>query len=68
MNFMETTNQKPITDTQKLEQQKHKHRTKENQQTSREETKRRRRRKKKETDKNCTNNEKTGNRLERSTY
>ena len=66
---METTNQKPITDTQKLEQKEHKHSTKENHQTSREETKRRRRRKrKKKTDKNCTNNQKTGNRLERSTY
>lgn len=67
---METTNQKPITDTQKLEQKEHKHSTKENHQTSREETKRRRRKrkKKKKTDKNCTNNQKTGNRLERSTY
>ena len=44
---METTNQKPITDTQKLEQKEHKHSTKENHQTSREETKRRRRKRKK---------------------
>ena len=44
---MEATNQKPITDTQKLEQKEHKHSTKENHQTSREETKRRRRRKRK---------------------
>ena len=41
MNPMVTTNQKPITDTQKLERKEQKHTTKENHQTTREETKRR---------------------------
>ena len=40
MYTMVTTNQKPSTDTQKLERKKHKQTTKENHQTIREETKR----------------------------
>ena len=58
---MVTTNQKPITDQQKLKRKEHKHTTIENHQITRQ-------KKKNRTDKNYKNNPKTSNKVAVSIY